>query len=239
MEGPVDVWAIGCLIAEMLTGEPLFPGDSDIDQLYHIVKCFGNLTPRHKEVFLKNPLFVGMRLPEVKEISPLEKKFPRISSNSLDIMKDHAKATEEKRKKVIETDKTVKKTNNTNSIPSNVSLPPAGGNSNNQINKPIGDNNNVEKIDKSEKDKKVDKKHIEKNEKHVTEKHEKHSVEKHEKHQNNEKHEKHEQEHNEKENEHTHLKEISSSSTGIPPIHNTGPPLHTPTPQQSMPSISR
>ena len=25
----------------MLTGEPLFPGDSDIDQLYHIVKVFG------------------------------------------------------------------------------------------------------------------------------------------------------------------------------------------------------
>ena len=29
---------------EMLTGEPLFPGDSDIDQLYHIIKCFGKIT---------------------------------------------------------------------------------------------------------------------------------------------------------------------------------------------------
>ena len=37
----VDIWAVGCLTAEMLTGEPLFPGDSDIDQLYHIVKTFG------------------------------------------------------------------------------------------------------------------------------------------------------------------------------------------------------
>jgi len=37
----VDVWAVGCLTAELLTGEPLFPGDSDIDQLYHIAKCFG------------------------------------------------------------------------------------------------------------------------------------------------------------------------------------------------------
>jgi len=35
------VWAIGCLVTEMLTGEPLFPGDSDIDQLYHITKCLG------------------------------------------------------------------------------------------------------------------------------------------------------------------------------------------------------
>ncbi|XP_060071792.1 cyclin-dependent kinase-like 4 [Ylistrum balloti] len=83
----VDVWAIGCLLAEMLTGEPLFPGESDIDQLYHIVKCFGNLTQRHKEVFLNNPMFVGMRTPEVREVSPLEKKFTRISSFSLDVMK--------------------------------------------------------------------------------------------------------------------------------------------------------
>ncbi|KAF5394699.1 hypothetical protein PHET_10565 [Paragonimus heterotremus] len=35
----VDIWAIGCLAAEMLTGDPLFPGDSDIDQLHHIVRC--------------------------------------------------------------------------------------------------------------------------------------------------------------------------------------------------------
>ena len=39
----VDIWAIGCLFAEMLTGDPLFPGDSDIDQIYHITKCFGKI----------------------------------------------------------------------------------------------------------------------------------------------------------------------------------------------------
>lgn len=35
------MWAIGCLFSEMLTGEPLFPGESDIDQLHLIMKCFG------------------------------------------------------------------------------------------------------------------------------------------------------------------------------------------------------
>lgn len=40
--GPaVDIWAIGCLFAEMMTGDPLFPGESDIDQLYIIVKIIG------------------------------------------------------------------------------------------------------------------------------------------------------------------------------------------------------
>jgi serine/threonine protein kinase len=40
----VDVWAIGCLITEMLMGEALFPGESDIDQLYHIMMCLGKIT---------------------------------------------------------------------------------------------------------------------------------------------------------------------------------------------------
>ncbi|XP_029454200.1 cyclin-dependent kinase-like 2 isoform X2 [Rhinatrema bivittatum] len=75
----VDIWAIGCLITEMLTGEPLFPGDSDIDQLYHIMKCLGNLTPRHQELFYKNPLFVGVRLPEIREVEPLERRYPKLS----------------------------------------------------------------------------------------------------------------------------------------------------------------
>lgn len=43
----VDVWAIGCLVTEMLMGEPLFPGDSDIDQLYHIMMCLGKITHLH------------------------------------------------------------------------------------------------------------------------------------------------------------------------------------------------
>ncbi|XP_062987780.1 cyclin-dependent kinase-like 2 [Elgaria multicarinata webbii] len=75
----VDVWAVGCLVTEMLTGEPLFPGDSDIDQLYHIMKSLGNLIPRHQELFYKNPLFAGVRLPEVKELEPLEKRYSKLS----------------------------------------------------------------------------------------------------------------------------------------------------------------
>lgn len=38
---PVDIWAIGCVFAELLNGEPLFPGDSDVDQLFQITKRFG------------------------------------------------------------------------------------------------------------------------------------------------------------------------------------------------------
>lgn len=83
----VDVWAIGCLVTEMFMGEPLFPGDSDIDQLYHIMVCLGNLIPRHQELFYKNPVFAGVRLPEIKETEPLERRYPKLSEVAVDLAK--------------------------------------------------------------------------------------------------------------------------------------------------------
>lgn len=79
----VDVWAMGCIFAEILTGQPLFPGDTDIDQLYRIMKSLGQLTKRHMEIFLKNPLFVGVRIPEVTKVIPLEAKLPHISTEAM------------------------------------------------------------------------------------------------------------------------------------------------------------
>ncbi|VDP28785.1 unnamed protein product [Schistosoma curassoni] len=38
---PVDIWAIGCVVAEMLTSLPLWPGRSDLDQLHLITQTLG------------------------------------------------------------------------------------------------------------------------------------------------------------------------------------------------------
>jgi cyclin-dependent kinase 1 len=38
---PVDVWAIGTIFVEMVTKRPLFPGDSEIDELYKIFRQLG------------------------------------------------------------------------------------------------------------------------------------------------------------------------------------------------------
>lgn len=37
----VDMWSIGCIFAEMVNGVPLFPGDSEIDELFKIFKILG------------------------------------------------------------------------------------------------------------------------------------------------------------------------------------------------------
>ena len=41
----VDLWAIGCIMGELIDAEPLFPGESEVDQLYMIQKVLGELTP--------------------------------------------------------------------------------------------------------------------------------------------------------------------------------------------------
>ncbi|KAF0313168.1 Cyclin-dependent kinase-like 2 [Amphibalanus amphitrite] len=58
----VDVWAAGCLFSEVLTGDPLFPGDSDIDQLYQIIQTTGPLSKAHLELLTHNPAMSGLRL---------------------------------------------------------------------------------------------------------------------------------------------------------------------------------
>ncbi|XP_022642326.1 cell division control protein 2 homolog 1 isoform X2 [Vigna radiata var. radiata] len=35
---PVDVWSVGCIFAEMVNRRPLFPGDSEIDELFKIFR---------------------------------------------------------------------------------------------------------------------------------------------------------------------------------------------------------
>lgn len=55
----VDVWAIGCLLAELATGQPLFPGESDLRTLQLVLGTVGGrLTEKQRCVLANNPLFV-------------------------------------------------------------------------------------------------------------------------------------------------------------------------------------
>merc|ERR1711865_982237 len=41
---PVDMWSIGVIFAEMVNRRPLWPGDSEIDELYKIFRTLGTPT---------------------------------------------------------------------------------------------------------------------------------------------------------------------------------------------------
>lgn len=59
----VDVWAVGCVFAELTTKLPLFPGKTDVDMLARIIACCGALPSVLVTCFHKNPLYAKARLP--------------------------------------------------------------------------------------------------------------------------------------------------------------------------------
>jgi serine/threonine protein kinase len=42
----IDIWAVGCVLAELLLNRPLLAGDSEIDQVHRIFRLLGTPTPR-------------------------------------------------------------------------------------------------------------------------------------------------------------------------------------------------
>jgi serine/threonine protein kinase len=66
---PIDVWSIGCIFAELVTTQPLFPADSEIDQLYKIFHAMG--TPNEAN------------WPGVTQLPYYQKSFPNWQGNSL------------------------------------------------------------------------------------------------------------------------------------------------------------
>ncbi|THG12289.1 hypothetical protein TEA_001476 [Camellia sinensis var. sinensis] len=60
----IDVWSAGCVLAELLLGQPLFPGESGVDQLVEIIKVLG--TPTREEIKCMNPNYTEFKFPQIK-----------------------------------------------------------------------------------------------------------------------------------------------------------------------------
>ncbi|XLR26173.1 hypothetical protein S83_054073 [Arachis hypogaea] len=60
----IDIWSGGCVLGELLLGQPLFPGESGVDQLVEIIKVLG--TPTREEIKCMNPNYTEFKFPQIK-----------------------------------------------------------------------------------------------------------------------------------------------------------------------------
>ncbi|KYO47163.1 serine/threonine-protein kinase ICK isoform X1 [Alligator mississippiensis] len=84
---PIDIWAVGCIMAEVYTLRPLFPGASEIDTIFKICQVLG--TPK------KNDWLEGYQLASAMNFrwpqcvpNNLKTLIPNASSEAVQLMRD-------------------------------------------------------------------------------------------------------------------------------------------------------
>ncbi|KAJ2589419.1 glycogen synthase kinase 3 [Coemansia sp. RSA 1722] len=98
--GKIDIWSAGCVFAELMLMQPIFPGESGIDQLVEIIKILG--TPSKEQIRTMNPNYVDHRFPQIKP-HPLQRLFRnRASPEALDLIRRLLEYTPTKRPSAIE-----------------------------------------------------------------------------------------------------------------------------------------
>ncbi|KAH8021515.1 hypothetical protein HPB51_015911 [Rhipicephalus microplus] len=81
---PVDVWSIGCIFFELITGKTFFRGDSEIDQLFRIFRVLGTPTG--------DTWPAVMQLPNYKPTFPVWRKnivaelLPEVDCEAVDLL---------------------------------------------------------------------------------------------------------------------------------------------------------
>ncbi|CAM4766198.1 unnamed protein product [Rotaria magnacalcarata] len=83
---PIDLWSVGCILAEMFDGTPLFPGKHYIDQLNLILNVVGS-PDEHDLASIVNEKarnYISCLKPRVKQ--PFTKIYPDADKNALDLL---------------------------------------------------------------------------------------------------------------------------------------------------------
>jgi mitogen-activated protein kinase 15 len=83
----VDQWSVGCILGELLSGKPIFPGTSTMNQLERVIEVTGRPTSDDIEA-VKSP-YAATMLEQLTSSRPrkLNEMFPSASKEALDLMK--------------------------------------------------------------------------------------------------------------------------------------------------------
>lgn len=96
----IDVWSSGCVMAELMLGHPLFPGESGVDQLVEIIKVLG--TPTKEEIMAMNRNYNEFKFPQIKSLSWSKVFRHRTTPESIDLVSKMLQYSPTKRLKPME-----------------------------------------------------------------------------------------------------------------------------------------
>ena len=96
----LDMWSGGCVIGELLLGQPLFVGESGVDQLVEIIKVLG--TPTQAQIESMNKNYSEFKFPHVKQ-TPWNRVFKsRTPPDAIDLISKVLVYDPERRLKPLE-----------------------------------------------------------------------------------------------------------------------------------------
>ena len=83
----MDLWGLGCVLAEMIGGEVLFPGTSTMDQLRCIMQITGR--PTAEDIQSVGSPIAEIIMGDVEQTEPqaLSERYPEASAESLDMIR--------------------------------------------------------------------------------------------------------------------------------------------------------
>ncbi|XP_022613902.1 serine/threonine-protein kinase MAK-like [Seriola dumerili] len=93
---PIDIWAVGCIMAELYTLRPLFPGNSEVDEIFKICQVLGTLKKSDWPEGFNLALSMNFRFPKCVPTS-LRSLIPNASNDAITLMKDMLQWDPEKR----------------------------------------------------------------------------------------------------------------------------------------------
>jgi len=93
---PVDIFALGCIMAELYMLTPLFNGTSEIDQIYKICSILGTPTHKNWSEGFQLAAKIGLTFPQFQPTS-LASLMPNASNDAIQLMTEMLKFDPQKR----------------------------------------------------------------------------------------------------------------------------------------------
>ncbi|XP_047423687.1 serine/threonine-protein kinase MAK isoform X3 [Mugil cephalus] len=84
---PIDLWAVGCIMAELYTLRPLFPGNSEVDEIFKICQVLGTVKKTDWSEGYQLASAMNFRFPQCVP-THLKTLIPNASNEAIALMKD-------------------------------------------------------------------------------------------------------------------------------------------------------